>query len=95
MMVRTRIQRAVPLVAVAAAALTLTLHAQSSVQRVVDAAYAKYRTLQEGKNADYIPALANRRYCGLLEKSGAALAVCVCSGVCFRRLASPCKIGRG
>jgi glutaminase len=24
----------------------------------VDAAYAKYKTLQEGKNADYIPALA-------------------------------------
>jgi len=28
------------------------------VQTAVDAAYAKYRTLREGKNADYIPALA-------------------------------------
>ena len=29
-----------------------------AVQQAVDSAYAKYRTLQEGKNADYIPALA-------------------------------------
>ena len=29
-----------------------------NVQAAVDAAYAKYRTLKEGKNADYIPALA-------------------------------------
>jgi glutaminase len=37
-----------------------TLHAQpaAEVQKAVDAAYAKYRTLKEGKNADYIPALA-------------------------------------
>jgi glutaminase len=28
------------------------------VQQAVDAAYAKFRNLQEGKNADYIPALA-------------------------------------
>ena len=28
------------------------------MQRVVDAAYAKYKVLHEGKNADYIPALA-------------------------------------
>jgi glutaminase len=36
------------------------LDAQSpaDVQKAVDAAYAKYRNLQEGKNADYIPALA-------------------------------------
>ena len=27
-------------------------------QKAVDAAYAKFRTLKEGKNADYIPALA-------------------------------------
>jgi glutaminase len=35
-------------------------HAQSGadVQKAVDAAYAKFRTLKEGKNADYIPALA-------------------------------------
>jgi len=30
----------------------------SNPQQVVDAAYAKYKTLKEGKNADYIPALA-------------------------------------
>jgi glutaminase len=36
------------------------LEAQSAteVQKAVDAAYGKYRTLKEGKNADYIPALA-------------------------------------
>ena len=28
------------------------------MQAAVDAAYAKFRTLKEGKNADYIPALA-------------------------------------
>ena len=30
----------------------------ADVQKAVDAAYAKYRDLKEGKNADYIPALA-------------------------------------
>jgi len=41
--------------------LTPSLDAQSGggdVQAAVDAAYAKFRTLKEGKNADYIPALA-------------------------------------
>ena len=32
--------------------------APGDVQKAVDAAFAKYRTLKEGKNADYIPALA-------------------------------------
>src|SRR5262245_20353575 len=32
--------------------------APAAVQQVVDGAYAKYKTLNEGKNADYIPALA-------------------------------------
>ena len=32
--------------------------APADVQRAVDAAYSKFRSLQEGKNADYIPALA-------------------------------------
>ena len=32
--------------------------AGADVQKAVDAAFAKYRTLKEGKNADYIPALA-------------------------------------
>jgi glutaminase len=37
-----------------------SLEAQSGtdVQQAVDAAHAKFRTLKEGKNADYIPALA-------------------------------------
>lgn len=44
----------------AIALTTPSLHAQSGtdVQKAIDAAYAKYRTLNEGKNADYIPALA-------------------------------------
>jgi glutaminase len=32
--------------------------APAQIQQALDAAYAKYRNLQEGKNADYIPALA-------------------------------------
>ncbi len=44
-------------------ALTLTgarpqAQAPADVQKAVDAAYAKFKGLQEGKNADYIPALA-------------------------------------
>jgi glutaminase len=37
---------------------TFTAQAPSDVQKAVDAAYAKYKDLKEGKNADYIPALA-------------------------------------
>ena len=41
-------------------ALTVSTGAQApaEIQQAVDAAYAKFRTLKEGKNADYIPALA-------------------------------------
>ena len=41
-------------------ALAIPSSAQSpaQIQQAVDAAYAKFRTLKEGKNADYIPALA-------------------------------------
>jgi len=48
------------LVALGMLALAIPSRAQSpaEIQQAVDAAYAKYRTLQEGKNADYIPALA-------------------------------------
>ena len=52
---------ALALVAVAGlitAAPALRAQAPSNVQAAVDAAYAKYKGLQEGKNADYIPALA-------------------------------------
>jgi glutaminase len=37
---------------------SLDAQAPGDVQKAVDAAYAKFRTLKEGKNADYIPALA-------------------------------------
>jgi glutaminase len=42
------------------ASLAVLVFAQgpSDIQSAVDAAYAKYKNLQEGKNADYIPALA-------------------------------------
>ena len=45
---------------VTATAATAPLAAQQStqVQAAVDAAYSKYKGLKEGKNADYIPALA-------------------------------------
>jgi glutaminase len=43
---------------VAAAAASTFLSAQSDTQAVVNGAFAKYKTLNEGKNADYIPALA-------------------------------------
>jgi len=38
---------------------TLGVSAQSgNIQQAVDSAYDKFKTLKEGKNADYIPALA-------------------------------------
>src|SRR6187200_1083978 len=52
------------LACVAAALLVLGVAAPtaqtqtSEIQTVVNAAFAKYQSLQEGKNADYIPALA-------------------------------------
>ena len=47
------------IVLVAAAVLaSMTATAQSDPQTVVNAAFAKYKDLKEGKNADYIPALA-------------------------------------
>ena len=49
---------AVCLLAAVGAAVTLSAQTAPNPQQVVDAAYAKYKTLKEGKNADYIPALA-------------------------------------
>jgi glutaminase A len=48
------------LLGLGALAVAIPAHAQSpaEIQQAVDAAYAKFRTLKEGKNADYIPALA-------------------------------------
>ena len=37
---------------------TVERQSPAEIQQAVDAAYAKFRTLNEGKNADYIPALA-------------------------------------
>jgi glutaminase len=45
-------------VVAAGAAASMFVAAQSNPQSVVDAAFTKYKTLKEGKNADYIPALA-------------------------------------
>jgi glutaminase len=39
-------------------AVWMPVGAQSGIQAAVDAAYAKFKDLKEGKNADYIPALA-------------------------------------
>jgi glutaminase len=60
MIAQSRTWRALPVFVVVAltAGLALTLRAQSNVQAPVNAAYAKYQNLREGKNADYIPALA-------------------------------------
>jgi glutaminase len=41
-----------------AAAVTFSLRAQSNIQTAVNAAHSRYQNLHEGKNADYIPALA-------------------------------------
>jgi glutaminase len=46
------------LVVVASPVPVLQAQAGPDVQAAVDAAYAKYKGLKEGKNADYIPALA-------------------------------------
>ena len=54
---RRHVALSIALVAVLAA-LGLALRAQSNVQSAVNAAHTKYQNLREGKNADYIPALA-------------------------------------
>jgi glutaminase len=51
-------KRALQFAAVVALAASVPLTAQMNYQGAVDAAYTKYKTLKEGKNADYIPALA-------------------------------------
>jgi len=59
------IPRSIRVGALLAGAAVLTLsspslraQAPADIQKAVDAAFAKYQNLQEGKNADYIPALA-------------------------------------
>ena len=53
-----RLLGAASAIAVAIGAGAMSLGAQGNYQGAVDAAYSKFRTLKEGKNADYIPALA-------------------------------------
>jgi glutaminase len=56
---RIRMVALAGVLAVAALGVAPTLVAQSGdVQAAVDAAYKKFQSLKEGKNADYIPALA-------------------------------------
>ena len=50
--------RSVALLVIAVFSFGVRADAQGPAQTAVDAAYTKYRTLDEGKNADYIPALA-------------------------------------
>jgi glutaminase len=61
--VDTHTHRRIGAAIVALALLLLTgslmrAQAPADAQKAVDAAFAKYKTLKEGKNADYIPALA-------------------------------------
>ena len=49
---------AVALLSLGAPSLGAQAPAAANIQKAIDAAYAKYQNLQEGKNADYIPALA-------------------------------------
>jgi len=58
MKTRTKPLAALCLLAAIGAAVTLAAQTEPSPQQAVDAAFAKYKALQEGKNADYIPALA-------------------------------------
>jgi glutaminase len=51
-------KRALQFAAVVALMATMPLVAQNDYQGAVNASYNKYKTLKEGKNADYIPALA-------------------------------------
>jgi len=53
-----RAWQAAAIFAVAIVVTTLPLGAQADIQSVVNTAFAKYKGLKEGKNADYIPALA-------------------------------------
>ena len=63
MSVRKTVRDGLRLLAAAVAVLALAAPAAraqtpAEIQGALDAAYAKYKDLKEGKNADYIPALA-------------------------------------
>src|SRR2546423_2895044 len=52
------ISASILLTALVAALFAASTASPDEIQSAVNAAYAKYKNLQEGKNADYIPALA-------------------------------------
>jgi glutaminase len=56
--VATRIAAAAAVLAVALAMPAMAQKKPADIQAALDAAYSKYKDLQEGANADYIPALA-------------------------------------
>jgi glutaminase len=56
--VTRKILSAVLLLVVASAVIVLSMPSGNEIQTAVNSAYTKYKGLQEGKNADYIPALA-------------------------------------
>jgi glutaminase len=56
--VRTGLMLSAAAAMVATAVLSAQSPAGADAQKAIDAAYAKYQNLAEGKNADYIPALA-------------------------------------
>ena len=58
MKVKQTLVAAAAIVGLAGLGLQAQAPAAADIQKAVDAAYAKFRTLKEGKNADYIPALA-------------------------------------
>ena len=58
MTIRKTMVLGLALALVAALAAPLAAQTPQQIQAALDAAYAKYKDLQEGKNADYIPALA-------------------------------------
>ena len=54
----TALRRLVVVVGLLSVASRAVAQSAADYQRIVNAAYEKYKTLHEGKNADYIPALA-------------------------------------
>jgi glutaminase len=58
MTIRKTVVLGLALALVAAFVAPLAAQSPQQIQAAVDAAYGKYKGLQEGKNADYIPALA-------------------------------------
>ena len=55
---RRNISLGILIAAFVAVAFAQSVRSPSQIQKTLDAAYGKYKGLQEGKNADYIPALA-------------------------------------